>query len=108
MFNLETQTLIFNKVKTENIDLNYFIKIEFNTLISSILHKLHEQNIQSVIIEGGSKTLQSFIDKNIWDEARIFTTNKELTDGVKSPNIKGEIIEETEVGGDSLEVIIND
>ena len=61
-----------------------------------------------VIIEGGSKTLQSFIDKNIWDEARIFTTNKELTDGVKSPDIKGEIIEETEVGGDSLEVIIND
>jgi len=108
LFNSETQTLIFNKVKTENIDLNYFIKIEFNTLISSILHKLHEQNIQSVIIEGGSKTLQSFIDKNIWDEARIFTTNKELTDGVKSPNIKGEIIEETEVGGDSLEVIIND
>ena len=108
LFNSETQTLIFNKVKTENIDLNYFIKIEFNTLISSILHKLHEQNIQSIIIEGGSKTLQSFIDKNIWDEARIFTTNKELTDGVKSPNIKGEIIEETEVGGDSLEVIIND
>ena len=108
LFNSETQTLIFNKVKTEDIDLNYFIKIEFNTLISSILHKLHEQNIQSVIIEGGSKTLQSFIDKNIWDEARIFTTNKELTDGVKSPNIKGEIIEETEVGGDSLEVIIND
>jgi diaminohydroxyphosphoribosylaminopyrimidine deaminase/5-amino-6-(5-phosphoribosylamino)uracil reductase len=108
LFNSETQTLIFNNVKTEKIDLNYFIKIEFNTLISNILCKLHEQNIQSVIIEGGSKTLQSFIDKNIWDEARIFTTNKELTDGVKSPNIKGKIIEEKEVGGDSLEVIIND
>jgi len=108
LFNSETQTLIFNNVKTEKIDLNYFIKIEFNTLIPNILCKLHEQNIQSVIIEGGSKTLQSFIDKNIWDEARIFTTNKELTDGVKSPNIKGKIIEEKEVGGDSLEVIIND
>ena len=108
LFNTEAKTLIFNNVKTEIIDLNYFIKIDFNNLIKNILEELHKQNIQSVIIEGGSKTLQSFIDKNIWDETRIFTTNKELTDGVKSPNIKGKIIEEKEIGGDSLEIIIND
>ncbi len=108
LFDSDSKTIVFNAIKTEEIDSNYFIKITLNNLIENILSELYKQNIQSIIIEGGRKTLQSFIDENMWDEARIFTANKELTDGVKSPNIKGEIIEETEVGGDSLEVIIND
>lgn len=108
LFNSEAETLIFNSVKTEKIYTNNFIKIDFNNLIKNILKELYKQNIQSVIIEGGNKTLQSFIDTNMWDEARIFTTNKELTDGVKAPNIKGEIITETEIGGDKLKIIRND
>ena len=108
LFNSEAETLIFNSVKTEKIYTNNFIKIDFNNLIKNILKELYKQNIQSVIIEGGGKTLQSFIDTNMWDEARIFTTNKELTDGVKDPNIKGEIITETEIGGDKLKIIRND
>jgi diaminohydroxyphosphoribosylaminopyrimidine deaminase/5-amino-6-(5-phosphoribosylamino)uracil reductase len=108
LFDSDSKTIVFNAIKTEEIDSNYFIKITFNNLIENILSELYKQNIQSIIIEGGRKTLQSFIDENMWDEARIFTANKELTDGVKSPNIKGESAEETEVGGDSLEVIIND
>ena len=108
LFNQEAKTLIFNSVKTEETDSNYFIKIYFNNLTKIILQELHKQNIQSVIIEGGSKTLQSFIDDNMWDEARIFTTKKELTDGVKSPNIKGEIVSVKEIGGDTLEIITNE
>ena len=108
LFDSDSKTIVFNAIKTEEIDSNYFIKITLNNLIENILSELYKQNIQSIIIEGGRKTLQSFIDENMWDEARIFTANKELTDGVKSPNIKGEIIEKTEVGGYSLEVIIND
>ena len=108
LFNQEAKTLILNSVKTEETDSNYFIKIYFNNLTKSILHELHKQNIQSLIIEGGSKTLQSFIDVNMWDEARIFTTNKELTDGVKAPTIKGKIVTESDIGGDELEIITND
>ena len=59
-------------------------------MIENILEELYKLNIQSVIIEGGSTTLQSFIDNNLWDEARVFTTNKTLNEGVKSPNIEGD------------------
>ena len=107
LFNSEAETLIFNSIKTEETDSNYFIKIYFNNLTENILQELHKQKIQSLIIEGGNKTLQSFIDANMWDEARIFTTNKKLTDGVKAPTIKGKIVSETEIGGDELEIIIN-
>jgi diaminohydroxyphosphoribosylaminopyrimidine deaminase/5-amino-6-(5-phosphoribosylamino)uracil reductase len=44
-------------------------------------------NIQSVIIEGGRQTLQTFIDENLWDEARIFKGSVFLENGIQSPNI---------------------
>ena len=102
------KTIIFNAVKTEEIDSNYFIKVDFNNLIESILEELRQQNIQSIIIEGGSKTLQSFIDTNMWDEARIFTANKKLSDGVKAPIIEGKIISENGTAGDLIKTIKND
>ena len=108
LFDSDVKTIIFNAIKSEETDLNVFIKTDFNNLVVNILENLYKQNIQSLIIEGGAKTLQSFIDEKLWDEARIFTTNKELNDGVKSPNIEGEIVFETVIGGDKLETIKND
>ena len=47
-------------------------------------------NIQSVIIEGGSKTLQSFINAGLWDEARVITnTDLIIENGVAAPEMKG-------------------
>lgn len=108
LFNSEAKTIIFNAIKSEETRTNQFIKINFNNLIKSILEELYQQNIQSVIIEGGSKTLQSFIDTNMWDEARIFSTNKTLAKGVKSPTIEGEIISEDKIGEDELEILCNE
>ena len=62
-------------------------------LIENTLNILVKHQIQSVIIEGGSKTLQSFIDKNLWDEARIFTGKNIFENGTKAPKIKGKIVE---------------
>ena len=75
-------------------------------MIKSILRELYKQNIQSVIIEGGRVTLQSFIDTSMWDEARIFTANKLLSQGIKTPIIEGKIILEKAIGTDKLEIII--
>jgi diaminohydroxyphosphoribosylaminopyrimidine deaminase/5-amino-6-(5-phosphoribosylamino)uracil reductase len=107
LFNNDASTIIFNALKTKEINSNYYIKIEFNNLIKSILQESYKQKIQSIIIEGGAKILQSFIDKKLWDEARIFTANKTLDEGVKSPNIDGEIIIKKDVGGDVLAILFN-
>jgi len=107
LFNSEAKTIIFNSIKSEKTGTNYFIKIDFNYLIKKILKELHKQNIQSFKIEGGSITLQSFIDANIWDEARIFTANKLLSQGLKTPIIEGKIILERKIGTDTLEIITN-
>ena len=108
LFNSESKTIIFNEIKSDNLSRNNYIKINFNNMINNILKELYKQKIQSVIIEGGAKTLQSFIDENIWDEARIFTTDKKLENGVKSPIIKGKKISEIQIDTDCLKIILND
>jgi diaminohydroxyphosphoribosylaminopyrimidine deaminase/5-amino-6-(5-phosphoribosylamino)uracil reductase len=69
------------------------------------MFQLYIQDIQSVIIEGGAATLKKFIEAKLWDEARIFTGNKILGNGIKSPVIKGFNIEKYIIGADRLEII---
>lgn len=56
-----------------------------NQLMSNVCKILHENEIQSVLIEGGAKTIQSFIGSNLWDEARIFKGNMNFNIGIKAP-----------------------
>ena len=58
-----------------------------NSIANEIADFLFKNEIQSVIIEGGRKTLQTFIDANIWDEARVFKGKQSLQNGIKAPNI---------------------
>ena len=59
--------------------------INKENLSQEIANFLFSKNIQSVIIEGGNKTLQTFIDSNLWDEARIFVGNCTFENGTKAP-----------------------
>ena len=63
-----------------------FERIDFKQNIAEqIIDSLYKHNIQSVIIEGGLQTLQTFIDANIWDEARVFTGKITFEKGTKAP-----------------------
>ena len=53
--------------------------------IEEILADLYNRGIQSLIVEGGTKLLQSFIDAGLWDEARTETAPVRLGEGVKAP-----------------------
>ena len=48
-----------------------FIKISKENFMEEFMQKLYENQIQSVLVEGGSRTLQTFIDQNLWDETII-------------------------------------
>jgi diaminohydroxyphosphoribosylaminopyrimidine deaminase/5-amino-6-(5-phosphoribosylamino)uracil reductase len=65
---------------------------------SSILDSLYQSNIQSLIVEGGTILLQSFIDAGLWDEARVFIGPIYFTQGVKSPVLNQRPLHERSVG----------
>lgn len=71
-------------VNTSSYDDNYSVLPE--NLIEA-MHSLYCQNIQSLIVEGGRKTLERFLDAGLWDEARILIGNQQWGKGLKAPQI---------------------
>ena len=53
-----------------------------------VVNKLHEGDIQSVIIEGGAKTLQGFIDRELWDECYCYESQATWPQGLAGPKVK--------------------
>lgn len=83
-------------------------EIDFSQNIANqVCDYLYEKEIQSVIIEGGSKTLQTFIDAELWDEARVFKGNISFSEGIKAPDIAGKIIESKKIISDQLIIYSN-
>lgn len=94
IYNIEAPTLIFNEEKN-SIDENVkFIKIERENFLLNLMTKLYEEQIQSVIIEGGSFTLTQFINENLWDEVVLIKNeNLRLENGTKAPKFNFEVAE---------------
>ncbi len=72
-----------------------------------VLEELYKRNIQSVLVEGGAYVLNQFIGKDLWDEARVFTANKVLSDGLKAPCISGDLLEKNSLPDFELKVFRN-
>ena len=87
VFDDQSETIVFNNIKTAIIDKRTYLKADFNNLNQDILKQLYNRDILSLIIEGGAFTINSFIENGLYDEIRVFTTNKVLENGIKSPNI---------------------
>lgn len=81
VFNGDARTIVFNKIRHETSEnVSFYQVTEDVSLVHQVCNALYQLKIQSVLIEGGAKLLQSFIDEGIWDEARIIC-NEQLTTG---------------------------
>ncbi len=104
-------TLILTEIKDTSQyhkGLDYRILDFSKDVIPKICSILHEYNLLSVLVEGGAKTLQSFIEADLWDEARIFTGTSSFKSGIKAPNISGRLVASTSMGSDTLKIYNND
>ncbi|MGB6151912.1 MAG: dihydrofolate reductase family protein, partial [Pricia sp.] len=89
-------------------DIDYRI-VDFSKDVAVQICKiLHEENIISVLVEGGAKTLQTFIDADLWDEARIFTGTTRFSKGIKAPVLHGELVDSKCIASDSLKIHYHD
>jgi len=107
IFDQSVETFVFNALKTD-VDgkIKYIALEDFDNFVPQyILFQLYLQDVQSVIIEGGAKTLEAFINASLWDEARVFTGNVTLKNGIKAPVIEGDIISTDNIGEDELRII---
>ena len=109
VFDNQTKTIVFSSNKsTLSLENTIFEVIDFQqNIVQQIIDKLYQHQIQSVIIEGGSQTLQTFIDANLWDEARIFIGNSTFGTGKKAPILNTALSTKERIGTDELLIIRN-
>ena len=109
IYSNQTKTIIFTELEASNRDTIFFETIDFSKpIVEQICSVLHTHQVVSVIIEGGAKTLQTFIDNNLWDEARIFVGTPAFNEGVKAPLLNKKATSEETVLQDKLYFYFND
>ena len=105
IYNNEANTIILNQKKSLIDRKNIFVKVDFNNFLENMLNELYNRNILSVIVEGGAETINSFINRDLFDEIRVFTTTKILKNGIISPNIpKLNLLSKNIIDKDILEI----
>jgi diaminohydroxyphosphoribosylaminopyrimidine deaminase / 5-amino-6-(5-phosphoribosylamino)uracil reductase len=98
-------TIIFNTIKNAlDGQLNY-IKVENMSDLSIMMKTLFSLGIFQMIVEGGRQILESFIQQNLWDEARVITTPNKLSTGIQAPTIFGEVVKRFSVHADKIEIL---
>ena len=111
IFDGSTKTIIITSAKNKNIVSSknlIFEEIDFSKNIAKqVCEVLSKYQIQSLIVEGGTQTLQTFIDEKLWDEAIVFVGNTSFVKGVRSPIITKEFKEEF-IESDVLKRYTND
>jgi diaminohydroxyphosphoribosylaminopyrimidine deaminase / 5-amino-6-(5-phosphoribosylamino)uracil reductase len=98
---ISKESLIFDSSASTLLLSNNDIKHTEN-VAQQIANVLFENNIQSVIIEGGSKTLQTFIAENLWDEARVFIGDSYFSSGTRAPLLPKKKAEIQKIVSDEL------
>ena len=101
IYSKDAPTIVFNRIKNETENNVEWVKIK-ETSTKNILEELYKRGIQSVFVEGGSRTLQYFIIDNVWDEARVVVGQKYFKDGYKAPIINKVPIKSIPFGKDMI------
>ena len=108
LFDEKVPTVVFNSLVSKSKKNLEVVKIDFNKSVEiQILEFLFQRNILSVIVEGGRKTLESFIENDLWDEAWRFVGNKQFEKGTRAPKIGGTPFQTENIGDDVLYVYRN-
>jgi diaminohydroxyphosphoribosylaminopyrimidine deaminase/5-amino-6-(5-phosphoribosylamino)uracil reductase len=100
----QLKTIVISKT-IRNIDkenLIFEIVVFEKNMAQQLTEAMYRHQIQSVIIEGGRQTLQTFIDTNLWDEARVFSGNTLFTEGTKAPTLQKSYYKKQFIGQDEL------
>ena len=118
IFNTETPTIVFNARQHSVKEIAFhsshplgkeavaYYQVTTDVdLVPQIMNGLYQLKVQSVLVEGGARLLQSFIDHNYWDEIRLITNSElRMNEGIDSPRFSGIKTEEMHLHSDRIEI----
>ncbi len=90
LFNGNILTLVFTESPYPPLHNVEYIPIDFSRdILPEVLENLYARGLQSLLVEGGTQLLQSFINAGLWDEIFVEKSPKNLFTGVKAPEMTG-------------------
>lgn len=104
LFDQTIPTICLNTIKSEVDGIVTYIKLPSEFGIESVLAELHQRNIQSLIVEGGTFLLKKFIEAELWDEARVFTSPVKFGAGIAAPTLPQPSFETIKILEDTLNI----
>lgn len=108
IFDGKAPTWVFTGIEKPDSENLKFIKLDFDrNILPQMMDELYRGEILSVIVEGGSELLNSFLEMNLWDEAFVYTGNQFFGKGVAAPHISGKTIAYRKLDDCKLHVLKN-
>jgi diaminohydroxyphosphoribosylaminopyrimidine deaminase/5-amino-6-(5-phosphoribosylamino)uracil reductase len=112
LFDGKQKTLVFTAGESKSTRNHIeYIQLDFNSdhILQQAMNELYLRKIDSVLIEGGATLLNSFLSKNLWDEAYIIRSHtKKIIEGIEAPVLNPSLCRKIEpLGDDQIEHYIN-
>jgi diaminohydroxyphosphoribosylaminopyrimidine deaminase / 5-amino-6-(5-phosphoribosylamino)uracil reductase len=110
LFNHDAKTIIFNtKKNTGEGNVQYYQIASDENAVYEIIKAIYQLQLQTVLVEGGAQLLKSFIDAELWDEARVIeNTELKIENGLAAPVLMNhQLINEQNTLTDSIKIFKN-
>jgi diaminohydroxyphosphoribosylaminopyrimidine deaminase/5-amino-6-(5-phosphoribosylamino)uracil reductase len=109
VFNSRHHDLVTGSLQQTSGGVRFYQVTHDVSVIHQVLHALYQMKVQSVLVEGGAKLLQSFIDEQLWDEARVITnTGLQIGAGLSAPSLSDHrLIGEDVILSDQIQYFAN-
>lgn len=105
-----TPAWLLNSLQEKTAGQTHYVSLDFQgDWITQLMDRLYAAGQLSLIVEGGAALLQQFIERELWDEARVITTPALLEDGIAAPVLPGAtIMMQQSLHADHLDVYLPD
>ncbi|MFN5062870.1 MAG: bifunctional diaminohydroxyphosphoribosylaminopyrimidine deaminase/5-amino-6-(5-phosphoribosylamino)uracil reductase RibD [Pseudomonadota bacterium] len=111
LWQTDAPTLVFSPSGTPYRRTEPHISVEpydpDSPLAMQVCNALYRKQILSIIIEGGTATLNQFIEADLWDEIRVFTSPAKFPAGLAAPGLPNNPQLTTTVGSDTLQMLVH-
>lgn len=108
LFDRSQPTLCYNLLKHEEHQNLTLVRLGETNFWTDMLQDLYKRGIQSVMVEGGAQTLETFIGGGWWDEALVFRSNRSFERGIPAPGPPGHLESTEKVMDDHLSIYVRE
>jgi diaminohydroxyphosphoribosylaminopyrimidine deaminase / 5-amino-6-(5-phosphoribosylamino)uracil reductase len=102
LFDGTQATLCYNSVRDSVAPNLEHVRVREGDFLVNLMSNLHYRRVQSVMVEGGSQLMGALLEANLWDELRVFRAENCFGQGIRAPQVRGNLIYKERIADNDL------